>query len=59
MGLTEIAPRTWRIESLIGPRNLYQYLLASESGEALLVDAGTSATPEEVILPAGGLPAVH
>ena len=51
MGVVEIAERTWRIESLIGPRNLFQYLIAGED-EALLVDAGTSATPRDAILPA-------
>jgi hypothetical protein len=28
MGVVEIAPRTWRFESLIGPRNLFRYLPA-------------------------------
>lgn len=51
MGVTEIAERTWRIESRIGPRNLFQYLLAGDD-IALLVDTGTSATPREAILPA-------
>jgi glyoxylase-like metal-dependent hydrolase (beta-lactamase superfamily II) len=50
--VTEIAEQTWRIASLIGPRNLFQYLLADEGGDALLVDAGTSVTPREAILPA-------
>ena len=54
MGVVEIADRTWRIESLIGPRNLFQYVLAGDgrTAEALLVDAGTSATPRDAILPA-------
>jgi glyoxylase-like metal-dependent hydrolase (beta-lactamase superfamily II) len=47
----EIAPGTWRIESLVGPRNLYQYLVEGD-GDALLIDAGTSNTPRDVILPA-------
>ena len=51
MSVTEIAPRTWRIESLIGPRNLFQYLIAGEEA-ALIVDTGTSATPRDEILPA-------
>jgi glyoxylase-like metal-dependent hydrolase (beta-lactamase superfamily II) len=54
VGVVEIADRTWRIESLIGPRNLFQYLLAGDghTGDALLVDTGTSATPRDAILPA-------
>lgn len=51
MGVVEIAERTWRIESLFGTRNLFQYLLAGEDG-ALLVDAGAGVTPRETILPA-------
>lgn len=51
MSLTEIAPHTWRLESMVGPRNLYQYLLA-DGGQALIVDTGMTATPREVILPA-------
>lgn len=51
MGVSEIAARTWRIESRIGPRNLFQYLLAGDD-VALLVDAGTAETPREAILPA-------
>jgi glyoxylase-like metal-dependent hydrolase (beta-lactamase superfamily II) len=50
--VAEIADRTWRIASLFGPRNMFQYLVADEEGEALLVDTGTSATPREAILPA-------
>jgi glyoxylase-like metal-dependent hydrolase (beta-lactamase superfamily II) len=54
LGFIEIADRTWRIESLIGPRSLFQYVLAGDgrTGEALLVDTGTSATPRDAILPA-------
>jgi glyoxylase-like metal-dependent hydrolase (beta-lactamase superfamily II) len=52
MDIVELALRTWRIESLIGSRNLFQYVLVGEDGEALLVDAGTSETPREAILPA-------
>jgi glyoxylase-like metal-dependent hydrolase (beta-lactamase superfamily II) len=49
----EIGERTWRLESQLGGRNVFQYLLASEDGdELLLVDTGTSATPSEVVLPA-------
>jgi len=51
VGVSEIAERTWRIESRIGPRNLFQYLLAGDD-VALLVDTGTSETPHEAILPA-------
>ena len=52
MGVVEIAERTWHIESLIGLRNRFQYLLVGDGGDALLIDAGTSATPHEAILPA-------
>lgn len=51
MGAREIAARTWRIESRIGSRNLFQYLLAGDD-VALLVDTGTSETPRDAILPA-------
>src|SRR5712691_4166947 len=51
MGVVEIAPRTWRIESLIGLRNLFQYLIAGEEA-ALILDTGTSVTPRDEILPA-------
>ena len=51
MGLTEVAAGTWRLESLVGPRNVYQYVLA-DGGQALIVDTGMTATPREVILPA-------
>jgi len=33
VGVVEIADRTWRIESLIGPRNLFQYVLAGAAPE--------------------------
>jgi glyoxylase-like metal-dependent hydrolase (beta-lactamase superfamily II) len=52
VGIVEIADRTWRIESLIEPRNLFQYLLLGDGGEWLLIDTGTSSTPREAILPA-------
>jgi glyoxylase-like metal-dependent hydrolase (beta-lactamase superfamily II) len=51
MGVVEIASRTWRIESLIGPRNLFQYLIAGDEA-AVILDTGTSATPRDEILPA-------
>jgi glyoxylase-like metal-dependent hydrolase (beta-lactamase superfamily II) len=50
MSLTEIAAGTWRFESLVGPRNMFQYLIA-DGDEAILVDAGTTATPRDVIVP--------
>ena len=50
MSLTEIAAGTWRFESLVGSRNMFQYLIA-EGGEAILVDTGMTATPRDVILP--------
>src|SRR5205807_9893539 len=46
----EVADATWRLESLIGPRNLYQYLIA-DSGQALILDTGVASTPRDVILP--------
>lgn len=50
---TEIGADTWRLESVLGGRNVFQYLLASEGREELLlVDTGTTHTPREVILPA-------
>src|SRR5881227_3639662 len=39
MSLTEIAAGTWRFESLVGPRNMFQYLIA-DGDEAILVDTG-------------------
>lgn len=51
MGVVEIAPRTWRIESLIGPRNLFQYVIAGDEA-VLILDTGTSQTPRHEILPA-------
>src|SRR2546422_593745 len=59
MGVVEIGPRVWRIESLIGARNLFQSLIAGEEA-SLIVDTGTSATPRDAIVPAlrhVGLPA--
>jgi glyoxylase-like metal-dependent hydrolase (beta-lactamase superfamily II) len=50
--LAEVGPGTWRIATLFGGRNLFQYVLASESGPALVIDAGTADTPHEAILPA-------
>ena len=50
MSLTEIAAGTWRFESLVGPRNMFQYLIA-DGGEAILVDTGMTATPRDVIVP--------
>ena len=61
MSLTEVAPRTWRLESMVGPRNLYQYLIA-DGGQALIVDTGMTATPRDVIVPAlrsVGIPATE
>jgi glyoxylase-like metal-dependent hydrolase (beta-lactamase superfamily II) len=48
-----IAEGTWRLQSELDGRNVFQYLLASpDRDELLLVDTGTSATPREVIAPA-------
>jgi glyoxylase-like metal-dependent hydrolase (beta-lactamase superfamily II) len=50
MSLSEIAAGTWRFESLVGPRNMFQYLIA-DGDEAILVDTGMTATPRDVIVP--------
>jgi glyoxylase-like metal-dependent hydrolase (beta-lactamase superfamily II) len=51
--LVEIGDNTWRLQSRVGPRNVYQYLIASEDrDELLLIDAGMAETPREVVLPA-------
>ncbi|HEX3328490.1 MAG TPA: MBL fold metallo-hydrolase [Gaiellales bacterium] len=50
MSLTELAPGTWRCESLVGPRNMFQYLIA-DADEAIVVDTGMTATPRDVIMP--------
>jgi glyoxylase-like metal-dependent hydrolase (beta-lactamase superfamily II) len=50
MGLTEVAAGTWRLESMVGPRNVYQYVVA-DGGQALIVDTGMTATPRDLILP--------
>jgi glyoxylase-like metal-dependent hydrolase (beta-lactamase superfamily II) len=51
--LEEIGQGTWRLQSELDGRNVYQYLIASEDGRELaLVDTGTAATPREVVLPA-------
>ena len=47
----EIAAGTWRLESLVGTRNMFQYLIA-DGDEAVVVDTGMTATPRDVILPA-------
>ncbi len=49
----EIGEDTWRLQGRVGPRNVYQYLVASaDRDELLLIDTGTAATPREVVLPA-------
>ena len=50
MTTREVAPGTYRIESILGPRPFAQYLLREE--RSLLVDTGIASTPDEVILPA-------
>jgi glyoxylase-like metal-dependent hydrolase (beta-lactamase superfamily II) len=51
--LAEIGDSTWRLQGLVGERNVYQYLIASaDRDELLLIDTGTSETPREVVLPA-------
>lgn len=51
MTLTEISASTWRVESLIGNRNLYQYLVVDQ-GQALIIDAGMASTARDAIIPA-------
>lgn len=50
MSLIEIAPGTWRVDSLVGPRNMFQYLIA-DGDEAIVIDTGMTATPRDVIVP--------
>jgi glyoxylase-like metal-dependent hydrolase (beta-lactamase superfamily II) len=50
--VTEVGGRTWRIATMIGERDLFQYLLAGDDGRAVLIDAGTARTPDAAILPA-------
>jgi glyoxylase-like metal-dependent hydrolase (beta-lactamase superfamily II) len=45
----EIYPGAYRIQSLFGDRNLFQYLLVGEN--VVLVDTGIATTPETVIFP--------
>src|SRR2546425_5710266 len=51
MAAVEIAAGTWRLESLFGPRYVYQYVVA-DGQEALIVDTGAATTPRDVIMPA-------
>jgi glyoxylase-like metal-dependent hydrolase (beta-lactamase superfamily II) len=48
--ISEIADKVYRLESALGGRPLYQYLLAGD--RPVLVDTGYSGSPHEVILPA-------
>ena len=51
--MVEIGDAMWRLQSTIGTRDLYQYLLASDDrDELLLIDTGTASTPREVVIPA-------
>jgi glyoxylase-like metal-dependent hydrolase (beta-lactamase superfamily II) len=50
--VTEIGERAWRIATMIGERDLFQYLLAGDDGRAVLIDTGTARTPDDAILPA-------
>lgn len=51
MTLTEISDSTWRVESAIGNRNLYQYIVV-DHGQAAIIDSGMASTAREEILPA-------
>ncbi len=50
MQITEIGVSTWRIESLVGNRNLYQYVIADQD-QAIIIDAGMASTARDVIIP--------
>jgi glyoxylase-like metal-dependent hydrolase (beta-lactamase superfamily II) len=51
--VAEIADRTWRLQSELGGRNVYQYLIGSDDGgELALIDTGVTSTPREVVRPA-------
>jgi glyoxylase-like metal-dependent hydrolase (beta-lactamase superfamily II) len=51
--VVEIGPETWRLQGRVGERNVFQYLLASEDRDALLlIDTGLTETPREVVMPA-------
>ena len=45
----QLYPGAYRIQSLFGDRNLFQYLLVGDN--VVLVDTGVAATPEAVIFP--------
>ena len=45
----ELYPNVYRIESLYGDRNLFQYLFVGDN--VVLADTGTAETPEKAILP--------
>jgi glyoxylase-like metal-dependent hydrolase (beta-lactamase superfamily II) len=45
----ELYPAVYRIQSLFGDRNLFQYLFVGEN--VVLVDTGVAATPEAAIFP--------
>jgi len=45
----ELYPNVYRIESLYGGRNLFQYLFVGDN--IVLVDTGTADTPEQTIFP--------
>lgn len=50
--LEEIANRTWRVATLFGGRDLFQYVLAGDGGATLVIDAGVGNTPRDAIMPA-------
>src|SRR5277367_458245 len=45
----DIFPNTYQIRSLVGDRNLFQYLFVGE--KIVLLDTGASYTPNETIIP--------
>lgn len=51
--VAEIGPSTWRLQGRVGERNVFQYLIASEGrDQLLLIDTGLTETPREVVIPA-------
>jgi glyoxylase-like metal-dependent hydrolase (beta-lactamase superfamily II) len=49
--LDEIDDRTWRVSTLFGGRDLFQYVLSGEDGATLVIDAGIASTPRDAIVP--------
>jgi glyoxylase-like metal-dependent hydrolase (beta-lactamase superfamily II) len=51
--VAEVAPSTWRLQGRVGERNVFQYLIAAEDrDQLLLIDTGLTETPRDVVIPA-------